>query len=105
MLGTDSAYFAITNGGVLSFDPAPDYEGPKDSDQNNVYHVTVQASDGNNINRLDVTVTVTNVEEAGTVELSSVQPQVDTRLDGHPGRSRRGHIGCHLVVAEVKRGR
>ena len=80
LLGTDSAYFAITNSGVLSFDPAPDYENEMDSDRNNVYHVTVQASDGNNISRLDVTVTVTNVEEAGTVELSSVQPQIDTPL-------------------------
>ena len=80
VLGTGSAYFAITNGGVLSFDPAPDYEDTDDSDRNNVYHVTVQASDGNNINRLDMTVTVTNVEEPGEVELSSVQPQVDTAL-------------------------
>ncbi len=79
--GTDSAYFAISNSGVLSFDPTPDYEDPRDSDRSNVYHVTVQASDGNNyINRLDVTVTVTNVEEVGTVRLSSVQPQVDTLL-------------------------
>ena len=80
LLGTDSAYFAITNGGVLSFDPTPDFESEMDSDRNNVYHVTVQASDGNNINRLVMTVTVTNVEEAGTVELSSVQPQVGTPL-------------------------
>ena len=80
VLGTDSAHFAITNSGVLSFDPAPDHENARDSDRNNVYHVTIQASDGNNINRLDVTVRVTNVEEAGTVELSSVQPQVDTPL-------------------------
>lgn len=80
VLGTDSAYFAITNGGVLSFDPAPDFENAKDSDRNNVYLVTVLASDGNNINWLDTTVTVTNVEEAGTVEFSSVQPQVDTPL-------------------------
>ena len=80
LLGTDSAYFAITNGGVLSFDPAPDFEAPMDSDRNNVYHVTVQASDGNNISRTDVTVTVTNVEEDGEIVLSSVQPQVDTAL-------------------------
>ena len=80
LLGTDSAYFAITNSGVLSFDPAPDFEDPMDSDRNNVYHVTVQASDSNNISRLDMTVTVTNVEEAGTVELSSVQPQVNTAI-------------------------
>lgn len=79
LLGTDSAHFAISNSGALSFDPAPDYEDAKDSDDNNVYHVTVQASDGN-INRLDVTVTVDNVEEAGTVRLSSVQPQVGTPL-------------------------
>ena len=80
LLGTDSAYFAISNSGVLSFDPAPDYEDPMDSDRNSVYHVTVQASDGNNISRLEVTVTVANVEEAGSIELSSVQPQVDTPL-------------------------
>ena len=80
LLETDSAYFAITNSGVLSFDPVPDFEDEKDLDGNSVYHVTVQASDGNNISRLDMTVTVTNVEEAGTVELSSVQPQVDTPL-------------------------
>ena len=80
LLGTDSAYFAITNSGILSFDPAPDFEDPMDSDRNNVYHVTVQASDSNNISSLDMTVTVTNVEEAGTVELSSVQPQVNTAI-------------------------
>ena len=80
LLGTDSAYFAITNSGVLSFDPAPDYEDAMDSNTNNVYHVTVQASDGNNISTHEVTVTVTNVEEAGTIELSSVQPQVGTPL-------------------------
>ena len=80
LLGTDSAYFAITNSGVLSFDPAPDFENKMDSDNNNVYHVIVQASDGNNISRLDMTVTVTNVEEAGTVDLSAVQPQIDTAL-------------------------
>ena len=78
--GTDSAYFAISNSGTLSFDPAPDFEDAKDSDRNNAYHVTVQASDGNNIDRLDVTITVTNVEEAGTLKLSSVQPQVGTPL-------------------------
>ena len=78
--GTDSAHFAISNGGALSFDPVPDYEDAKDSDNNNVYHVTVRASDVSNFNPLDVTVTVTNVEEAGTVTLSSVQPQVGTPL-------------------------
>ena len=80
LLGTDGGDFAISRSGVLSFDPAPDYENPKDSNADNVYNVTVQASDGRNINRLEVSVTVTNVEEAGTVTLSSVQPQVSSPL-------------------------
>ena len=40
LLGTDSAYFAITNSGVLSFDPRLTTKTRMDSDRNNVYHVT-----------------------------------------------------------------
>ena len=81
LLGTDGGDFAISSGGVLSFDPAPDYENPKDSNADNVYNVTVQASDGrNNNNSLEVSVTVSNVEEVGKVTLSSVQPQVSSPL-------------------------
>ena len=50
-----------------------------DNDDNE-YQVTVEATDGTNPVTLDVTVNVTNVEEAGTVTLSSVQPQVSTVL-------------------------
>ena len=42
--------------------------------------VTVRVSDGPNVPTLDVTITVTNVEEAGTLTRSSEPPQVDAEL-------------------------
>ena len=51
----------------------------------------MRATDGTNVGTLDVTVNVTNVEEAGSISLSSLQPQAGTRLtatlsdpDGRP---------------------
>ena len=48
---------------MLTFGSPPDYENPADADQDNVYKVTVKASDGTNEDTLDVTVTVTDVDE------------------------------------------
>ena len=78
--GYDADDFTI-DGGVLTFEASPDYEKPTDTGRNNVYNVTVEASDseGNTASR-DVTVTVTNVEESGTVTLSTVRPEVGTGL-------------------------
>ena len=64
----------------LWFGELPDFESPADSGGNNVYEVTVRAGDGNSYGTRDVVVTVTNVDEDGTVSLSSVQPQVGTEL-------------------------
>ncbi len=45
------------------------------------YSVTVKADDSNgSADTINVTITVTNVDEEGTVTLSPVQPQVDTLL-------------------------
>ena len=44
--GADSALFNLTNGGVLSFKTAPDYENPKDTGSNNGYEIEVTATDG-----------------------------------------------------------
>ena len=63
--GTDSGAFTISETGVLSFNSSPDYESPADSGSDNVYLVTVQASDRqSNTASLDVTVTVTNLTDA-----------------------------------------
>ena len=55
---------ASENGGVLSFKEAPDFENPADTDGDNVYHVTVRATDGTMYEERMVAVTVTDVNEA-----------------------------------------
>ena len=64
--GTDSSAFSISETGVLAFNDPPDYESPTDSGHDNIYLVTVEASDDQpNTARLEVTVTVTNVTDLG----------------------------------------
>ena len=84
--GTDAADFAISNVattlGQLTFKKLPDFEKPVDSNRDNVYMVTVVATDAgvNDKNKMTaeraVVVTVMNEEEAGTVTLTSVQPKI-----------------------------
>ena len=59
--------FKIDQNGVLSFVTSPNYEAPADEGGNNEYRVTVQASDGDNVNYFEVYVDVTDVEETGKV--------------------------------------
>ena len=81
--GGDNAVFDIENG-ELSFKSAPDYEAPQGGDDNdsNTYVVTVQASDGGEDTTAmeELTIEVTNVEEPGTVTLSTLQPQVGVAI-------------------------
>jgi predicted outer membrane repeat protein len=44
--GADQSKFTISSGGTLSFNTPPNFEAPTDVGGNNVYEVTVQASDG-----------------------------------------------------------
>ena len=62
--GTDSTHLSINSAGELTFDTPPDFEAPADSGTNNTYVVTVQASGGSETHQLEVTVTVTDVNEA-----------------------------------------
>ena len=104
--GADAADFTI-EGGTLRFKSQPDYEVPTDRDEradtsagdpegvgDNVYKVTVRFSaggedgdpdptddyDGDDLGEIDLTVTVINVNEPGSVVISPMQPQVGTRL-------------------------
>ena len=58
--GTDSALFSVSSSGVVTFNTAPDYENPSDSNGDNVYMVTVNVSDGTASTSADFSVTVTN---------------------------------------------
>ena len=64
--GTDAGAFEISNTGVLTFDPAPNFEEPADTgtaNVDNIYEVTVQADDGGMTGELEVLVTVEGVDE------------------------------------------
>ncbi len=67
--GADAALFDINSGtGAVSFKAAPNHEAPGDAGGNNVYDITVTASDGKLSSLAQaVAITVTNVNEAPTV--------------------------------------
>ena len=71
--GRDMEDFSIENG-VLRFKSSPDFEAPAGFGGNNMYEVTVQASDGGvgTTATEEVMIAVTNVDEPGTVTLSHV---------------------------------
>jgi hypothetical protein len=67
--GADAAAFTIVGAsGVLTFASAPNFEAPSDTGGNNVYDVTVQASDGKGGSDTQaLAVTVTNVPEPPSI--------------------------------------
>ena len=97
--GTDAARFTIDPAtGAIRFTASPDFENPDDAGGNNVYDITVTASDGDNSTNHDVTITVTNVNDntpsltsADSVSVTENQPvdsvvytAMATDADGDP---------------------
>ena len=92
--GADSEMFQICEGGAVSdtcvtefagdddivnlrFKELPDYEARP----NKVYRVTVVVTDSDDMSSSrDVAITLTNVDEDGTVKLSNVQPEAGTPI-------------------------
>ena len=67
--GADGSFFDITSDGGLTFVDAPNYEAPADDDGDNVYEITITATDdaSETSDALAVTVRVINVDEAGAI--------------------------------------
>ncbi len=62
--GPDEAFFGINDAGELVFLAAPDFEAPADAGANNVYNVTVSASNGAGLSIVQsYAITITNVNE------------------------------------------
>jgi len=63
--GEDSSQFSIGQAsGLLTFKSAPDFEAPTDSNKDNIYEVTVSATDtSNNQSQQSIIVTVTDINE------------------------------------------
>ena len=76
--GEDAGAFKLdADDGELRFAASPDYESPVDTDGNSVYKVSIIATDDDDATgKRDVTVTVSNIDEPGKVELSNIQPAI-----------------------------
>jgi large repetitive protein len=62
--GTDASLFNLdVNTGVVTFKTTPDYEAPADSGANNVYDITITATDSNDSSIQNVAISVTDVNE------------------------------------------
>nr|WP_237219941.1 cadherin domain-containing protein [Sphingomonas arenae] len=72
LTGADAALFAIDQTtGEISFLSAPDFEAPADSGGDNVYDVTVGASDGQFVTSQALAITITNANDIAPVITSN----------------------------------
>ncbi|MEC9249717.1 MAG: cadherin domain-containing protein [Pseudomonadota bacterium] len=63
--GTDAALFSVNSStGEVTFNSAPDFENPNDSNTDGVYQITVSVTDGDLSDSQVVSITLTNVDEA-----------------------------------------
>ena len=58
--------FSISGTGVIAFVSNPDFESPADSNQDNIYNLNIEASDGTDSVIQAVTVEVSNIEKPKT---------------------------------------
>ena len=68
--GADAGKFTLGRAGVLTFAAAKDFEVPDDANTDGSYQVTVQVSDGGLTDTANMTVSLTNVNEAPTAVAS-----------------------------------
>lgn len=61
---TDAALFTISSDGKLVFKIAPDFEVPADSDKNNIYLLTIKATDNSgNETKLSLALTIIDIDD------------------------------------------
>jgi len=71
--GADASKFKLEHGEwALNFRAAPDFENPSDANGDNVYEVEITATDGQDAVTRTIEFTVTDVEEAPVIDLSSL---------------------------------
>ena len=75
--GADSGHFALSASGVLTFAAAKDYEAPDDAGADGTYDLTAQVSDGAGDATADISVSLSNRNEAPTADAGADQPGVE----------------------------
>ena len=103
LMGPDGTKFELSDAGVLSFMAKPDYENPGDRDKDNVYEVTVRASDGTVYADRMVEVTVTEVDEAPVITRGGLSISGPSSVS-HPEDSATTTVGTYTARGENPAG-
>ena len=80
---TDANHFTIDpTSGALSFNQAPDFETPQDSNADNTYELELSVFDGSHTTTQSISVTVTNVDEAPSFASTTQNLSVNENSSG-----------------------
>ena len=74
--GDDKDLLTISGTGAIAFASNPDFEAPGDADQNNIYSITVEATDGTDSISQAITVEVLNVENEGNPVIEGLSSSI-----------------------------
>ena len=84
--GADGSKFTLSAAGDLAFASTKDFENPDNADTNGIYAVTVEVSDGAQTGTENLTVTLTNINEAPAADAGADQtgivPDATVTLSG-----------------------
>ena len=104
LMGPDAAKFGLSSSGVLSFKAKPDYENPGDANRDNVYMVTVRASDGTLYADQMVSVTVTEVDEAPEITRGGLSISGRSSVSHPEGSPTSTAVGTYTARGENPAG-
>ncbi|MEO1252432.1 MAG: PQQ-dependent sugar dehydrogenase [Pseudomonadota bacterium] len=85
--GADAALFSLAADGALSLTDAADFERPQDDDRDNVYEITLRASDGFEATTLNLAVTVIDGPEPYRLARVATGFSSPLFLTGRPGET------------------
>jgi|GEM_PF-2250220 len=97
MSGDDSAHFILDSRlGKLKFKTAPNFEAPIDLDQNNIYEITITASDtSNNTSNLNMNITVVDIDESSSDDSDGdyIPDNIEILIESDPNDSDMNNTG------------
>ena len=105
--GADADHLTLSEGGILAFIAAKDYEAPDDVGADGTYEVTVQVSDGTETDSADLVVTLENVVELTTFSGPTMVTFAEngaTRVATFSYSSDEDRDGIQWLTAGVDRG-
>jgi hypothetical protein len=85
--GVDFTLFTITSAGAVTFNDPPNFEGPHDANQDNVYEMQITVTDGTASATLFITITVTDSPEPYRLRRVASGLSAPMFLTGRPGES------------------